>query len=116
MISRRRAAKLSRFVPGASAPRGRSPPPRGRGTIMRTRASSVHRWAIVGLVVLGAQAGPAADGATLRWKFKPGETLHYVIDWKTSTSTAGGDKRVDAKTTLTLDMDWVVREVGGDGA
>src|SRR5690242_15955966 len=59
----------------------------GKGRAMRSRIAllSALRWGLVGLVLAG-MGGPAARGATLRWKFRPGETLHYVMDQKTVTT------------------------------
>lgn len=70
------------------------------------------------LVLVGA-GGPAARGASLRWKFKPGETLRYSMEQKTvaMTSLPGGQ---ELKTSLiqTIEMTWAVKGVddGGHGA
>jgi hypothetical protein len=69
----------------------------------------------VGLSSLANLNGTEARASTLRWKFQPGETLHYVMDQKTvTTATAEGR---DIKTTLsqTIYWDWSVKAVGSDG-
>jgi hypothetical protein len=76
------------------------------------------RWGLLGLgLVLAGTGGPAARGATLRWKFKPGETLHYTMDQKTVTTAKlpGGQ---EIKTTLnqTIEMSWAVKGVDDGGA
>lgn len=79
--------------------------------------SSVVRWGFGGLVlfVLAAIGGPPARGATLRWKFKAGETLHYTMDQKTVVSAK--IPGVDTKSTLaqTIEMTWAVKSVDSNG-
>jgi hypothetical protein len=72
------------------------------------------RWGLLGLVVVAGAVGRDARAAALRWKFKPGETLHYVTDQKTVTAVKGGG--LDVKTTLTqtIDMSWAVKSVAPD--
>jgi hypothetical protein len=78
---------------------------------------SALRWGLLGLaLVLAGTGGPVARGATLRWKFKPGETLHYAMDQKTVTTAKlpGGQ---EIKTTLnqTIEMSWAVKGVDEGG-
>jgi hypothetical protein len=72
----------------------------------------------LGLAVLWGTVGApsAAQGETLRWKFTPGETLHYTLDQKTVTTGKIPGGR-DIKTTLaqTLDMTWTVKSVDSNG-
>ncbi len=82
---------------------------------MRTRSLSARRWVLAGLLVIAAVAVPPARGASLRWKFQPGETLHYVMDQSAITSVKGGPQDIKTTTTQTIDMDWTVKEVGADG-
>jgi hypothetical protein len=82
--------------------------------------SAALRWGLLGLglVVLSGIGGPApaARGGTLRWKFKPGEMLHYTMDQKTVTiaKLPGGQ---EIKTTLaqTIEMTWAVKSVDPKG-
>jgi hypothetical protein len=64
-----------------------------------------------------AVAGPA-DAATLRWKFKAGETLHYQLEQKTSTELKNAARPLNVKTTntQTIDTIWKVESVDPDGA
>ena len=58
----------------------------------------------------------AAQGAeTLRWKFKPGETLRYTMVQETTQGMKAMGQ--DFKTSLnqTVDLHWSVKNVGGDG-
>jgi hypothetical protein len=61
-------------------------------------------------------SGPAARGATLRWKFKAGERLRYVMDQRAVTlaSLPGGEQM---RTTLsqTIEMTWTVKSVDPNG-
>lgn len=70
----------------------------------------------LGLFLLFGTGGPSARAATLRWKFKPGETLHYTMDQKSSTTAKlpGGQ---EIKTTLsqTIEMSWAVKAVDDGG-
>ena len=64
---------------------GVAPPGEGR-VMLRIRYSAMRRG-LLGLVVLSVSAAPASLGAaTLRWKFKPGETLRYSMEQKTVTT------------------------------
>jgi hypothetical protein len=74
---------------------------------MRT---STLRWGLLGLLVMAAGVRDAR-AVTLRWKFKEGETLHYVMDQKTVTAVKANN--LDIKTTLTqkIDMSWIVKGV-----
>ena len=79
--------------------------------------SSMLRWGLWSLVlfVLAGPGGPSARGATLRWKFKPGETLHYTMDQK--TVVIGKLPVLDTKSTLTqtIEMTWTVKRVESNG-
>lgn len=83
---------------------------------MRMLRGSAWRWGVVlGVLVLAGSGASHAGAATLRWKFQPGETLHYVMDQKTITSVKGGPQDVKSTMSQTIDMDWTVKEVGADG-
>lgn len=82
---------------------------------MRMLPGSAWRWGVVGLLVLACMGESYAGAATLRWKFQPGETLHYVMDQKTITAVKGGPQDIKSTMSQTIDMEWAVKEVGADG-
>jgi hypothetical protein len=69
---------------------------------------------IVGLLVLGCHVGSTAGAANLRWKFRGGETLHYVMDQKTVTSVKGGPQEFATTVNQTIELEWVVKDVQAD--
>jgi hypothetical protein len=73
------------------------------------------RCGLPGLLALAVAGGPSARAATLRWKFKPGETLHYVMDQKTLTTYDTKDRQLKVTQNQTIDMRWTVKSVGADG-
>lgn len=79
--------------------------------------SSAWRGGLVGLLLLvvAGFGGADAGAATLRWKFQPGEKLHYALEQKTVTSMQGGPQEIKSTMSQTIDMEWVVKEVGSDG-
>ena len=112
---------------------------------MRTITTTGLRWGLVVLLALGGLGSSAAPGATLRWKFKEGEALHYEMVQKTTTTLRNGDvpgqeqakekdqppeknqakekdqeqaKPGEFKTTVTqtIDMTWTVKAVNPDGS
>jgi hypothetical protein len=69
----------------------------------------------LGLVLAGT-GGPDARGATLRWKFKPGETLHYTMDQKTvTTAKLPGGQEIKTRLNQTIEMSWAVKSVDESG-
>ena len=67
---------------------------------------------LVCLVLLAASSGQAlADGVSLTWHFKPGETLHYVAKQEVvqdiSSATVSGKMNVG----ITMDLTWVVQSI-----
>jgi hypothetical protein len=74
------------------------------------------RWGLLGLLVLAISAATEAQAVTLRWKFKPGETLRYTMDQK-SVTTAKLPGGQEIKTTLaqTIEMTWAVKSVDESG-
>ena len=54
--------------------------------MLKIRYSAMRR-VLLGLVALAVFAASAdAAAATLRWKFKPGETLRYAMEQRTVTT------------------------------
>lgn len=72
--------------------------------------------AAVALVAVVAAAGQA-DAATLRWKFKEGEALHYQMDQTTTTTIVLKANNQEIKTTnnQVIDLTWKVGKVAADG-
>jgi hypothetical protein len=92
----------------------------GKGQLMRSRihAASIVRLGVLGLalVVLAGTSGPAARAATLRWKFKPGETLHYVMDQRSMTlATLPGGEQMRTTLSQMIEMTWTVKSVDPSG-
>jgi hypothetical protein len=69
------------------------------------------------MVVLStvAAAAPARADAVLRWKFTPGETLHYVIQQKIVQKVKMGVTPITMTMTQRMDMSWEVEKVDAKG-
>jgi hypothetical protein len=92
----------------------------------KTTARSGRVWRVLGVAVASAVAfavAPAPGGAAaraaapaLKWKFTPGEALHYQMDQKTITQLKAGNGQ-ESKTTVTqtLDATWAVKSVDASG-
>jgi hypothetical protein len=89
-----------------------------------TARSRSSRWALgVALASSFALAhahggGPSAVAAapTLRWKFTPGEALHYQMDQKTVTELKNQEQTIKTTLTQTTEMTWKVESVDASGA
>lgn len=80
---------------------------------MRGTSRGALRWILLVVVAFG---GSSASAATLRWKFKAGETLRYEMNQKTVTSVnAGGDEQSKETVTMITNMSWVVKSVDAEG-
>ncbi|MHC5542347.1 DUF6263 family protein [Singulisphaera rosea] len=80
---------------------------------MRGTSREALRWVLLLVVAIG---GSPASAATLRWKFKPGETLHYEMNQKTVTSVnAGGDEQSKETVTMITNMTWAIKSVDAEG-
>jgi len=65
---------------------------------------------------LGAAAAQPTHGAeTLRWKFKPGETLRYTMVQQTTQVTKEMGREFKTSLNQTNDLHWSVKNVAGDG-
>jgi hypothetical protein len=64
---------------------------------------------------LSGIAGAPAQAETLRWKFKPGEALHWVMDQKTVVRETAGDRESKITNTQSMNVTWTVKSVGNDG-
>jgi hypothetical protein len=89
------------------------------GRIMSQRMTHtgirVRTWAIGVAILLIGNALPA-ESATLRWKFTAGETLHYKMDQKTTTTMKPAGREIKTIVTQTIDSRWVVKSVAADGS
>jgi hypothetical protein len=66
-------------------------------------------WLLSGLLPASASA------EILRWKFKPGEVLHYSIDMKTQMNVKSADRERKTSQSQTIDMSWTVQSVAPGG-
>ncbi len=83
--------------------------------MLRIRNSAMRRG-LLGLVAFTVTAGSTSVGAaTLRWKFKPGETLRYAMDQKTVTTLKVPGQQLQTTLTQTIDLSWAVKDVAADG-
>src|SRR5262249_35886833 len=66
--------------------------------------------------VLAGMSGPAARGATLRWKFKAGEKLRYVMDQRAVTlAILPGGEQMRTTLSQTIEMTWTGKSVDANG-
>jgi hypothetical protein len=67
-------------------------------------------------MVLAGMSGPAARGATLRWKFKASEKLRYVMDQRAVTlAILPGGEQMRTTLSQTIEMTWTVKSVDANG-
>lgn len=77
---------------------------------------STMRQGLLGLLVLTVTAGSTgAEAATLRWKFKPGETLRYAMEQKTVTTLKVPGQQIQTTLNQTIDLSWAVKGVAPNG-
>jgi hypothetical protein len=81
---------------------------------MLKRTCTIHRLALLAAWVAAASSAWAAD-APLRWKFKAGEQLDYVMqrDVEGKMNLMGAD--IAFKMGMTFDIAWKVQSVAADG-
>ncbi len=82
---------------------------------MHRSTISPARFSFVVLLVLIC-AGPSARAETLRWKFRKGEALHWVLDLRTVITEIIDDRENKETRTETFDMTWLVNDVAEDGS
>ncbi len=83
---------------------------------MRSRAIVARRWkliAVVGMVLAGCSVARA--DAPPRWKFAPGETLHYVLDRAVDGTMSMAGNEFGIKMRMTFDTTWKCTGVNDDG-
>src|SRR5262249_33655580 len=111
------ASRKGRTGPGDRSSREHC---QGKGHAMRSRSHEVSilrvRPLAVAAVILAGIVGPPARGATLRWKFKPGETLRYVMDQRAvTTATLPGGEQMRTTLSQTIETTWTVKSVDPSG-
>ena len=62
-----------------------------------------------------AVARPAHGAETLRWKFKPGETLRYTMVQETTQGMKAQGQNIKTVLNQTVDLHWSVKNVASDG-
>jgi hypothetical protein len=86
----------------------------GPGRRVRPVAVRITAVLLAAWLLTGRPAG-SASAEVLRWKFKPGEVLHYAMEQKTVTNVKGVDRESKSTRSLTIDMSWKVNSVTGAG-
>jgi Family of unknown function (DUF6263) len=83
-----------------------------------TESTSRRKLGAAAALLLGALAVVAgrADAATLRWKFKPGETLHYQMEQTVVTQATLNDKDIKVTNVQIVDAIWKIESVAADGS
>jgi hypothetical protein len=78
------------------------------------RSGLAIAWVLV--VGLGSIQADGADKTTLRWKFKPGEVLHYSMEQTTiSTGPDRTGREIKRSFTMTTDMTWTTKAIEPSG-
>lgn len=62
-----------------------------------------------------AATAPAATGA-LKWKFKEGEKLQYLLDQQSVSALSVNGQMIENKVNQTFDMTWTIKKVMPDGS
>ena len=68
------------------------------------------------IVVLAFTAAPTPAQTTLRYKFKEGDKLHYVLDQDMTTTIGIKGKETDTRLHVIWDLEWAVLKVDGGGS
>jgi len=83
------------------------------------RTQGIRLAVVVGLLAGGLAAigqEPEKTGAPLRWRFKPGEVVHYVMTQETSNaSRPEGGQAMTNTMSQTVDLRWKVESVSPEG-
>lgn len=82
----------------------------------RPRFLATGRLVVASLAVAVGLQGAARADAPLRWKFKPGETVHYNLIQKTETTMKLANGRTGgSKVSQNSDVRWTVESVSPEG-
>ncbi|HQU42879.1 MAG TPA: DUF6263 family protein [Pirellulales bacterium] len=83
---------------------------------MSTRALFTTATALLlATSTLAANAAAADEAVKLSWKFEKGEKLHYVVEQNTATEAQFAGQSIKNDMKQTLDLEWTVNDVAGDG-
>ncbi len=72
--------------------------------------------ASLALVLLGAVGARAQAPSDLRWKFKEGQVLRYVLNQNTSMGISVGGQSIDNSIDQMYELTWKVKAVKADGS
>lgn len=87
-----------------------------RPTEFKSKAGSKHVLIVFKqLVAADSPKNDAVAQTLLRWRFKEGENINYVIEEKQATKMKSGEDRFDLTQTLLLDTTWTVKGVDRRG-
>src|SRR5258708_40184450 len=70
---------------------------------------------LLAVLLLAGAAERASAQTTLRYKFKKGEKLNYVMDQKVTMSMSVMRKDIDVEVGQTIDMTWNIKDVDSAG-
>lgn len=80
------------------------------------RITARARWVFGAAVVFALGGHPvSADVPSLKWKFTPGETLHYRMEQKTVTELKSNGQNIKTTVNQITDTTWVVKSVDDAG-
>ena len=106
---------LVRVTGGERLPGGCMDLPRERSMTMRTNRLPALNWGAVTLTI-ALLATPAAPAATLRWKLKPGDSFHYLLEQTTVTNPKRNGMDLGKITqSFSVDLVRTVKSVADDG-
>jgi hypothetical protein len=81
--------------------------------------SHAYRYSLLAVTIATCgmlSAGIARADNTLRWKFKEGDTLNYVMDRETDMKIDLSGSLIEIKSGMIFDTSWKVKSVDKDGA
>lgn len=84
---------------------------------LRRKGASTDRAVILAATawLLVGMTGEPARADALRWRFKPGEVLHYSIEQKMVSTARGMGQERKSSRSQTTDVTWTVNAVDADG-
>src|SRR5262245_37566051 len=81
-------------------------------TMLRRIALAALALAVVGTFAPARAQAPSG----LRWKFKEGQTLRYLLSQNTSSSISVGGQSIDNTIEQAFEVTWKVKSVKSDGS
>lgn len=82
---------------------------------MRKSRAGACRCGLFILSMLAASVAAPAHAETLRWKLKPGETLHWVMERKEEFREVRDERESKVSSSQTINMSWIVKKVAENG-